>query len=147
MHNFPKNIEVVCKQKHTLAQGKEILKLCIENSVVIGEEIQREVVDAKYPYFTYGNYSDILDLNGSYSDILDLRRDYNDLGILTVTLEEFKQFIIGKGKYKAPFNQKLKLNDEYTATVTKNKITVGCQEFSHETVKKLYLLSQKALKS
>jgi len=137
MHNFPKNIEVVCKQKHTLAQGKEILKLCIENSVVIGEEIQREVVDAKYPYFTYG----------SYSDILDLRRDYNDLGILTVTLEEFKQFIIGKGKYKAPFNQELKLNDEYTATVTKNKITVGCQEFSHETVKKLYLLSQKALKS
>lgn len=135
MHNFPKGTEVVCKEKHNLKQGKEILNLCINNGVIIGKETQREVVDIKYPYFVYSG------------DTLDLRKDYNDFSILIVTLEEFKQFIIGKGKYKAPFNEELELNEEYTAIITKEDIAVGCQKFSHDTVKKLYLLSQKAQKS
>ena len=135
MHNFPKNIEVVCKQKHTLAQGKEILKLCIENGIVIPECTQKEIVDSTYPYFLYDD------------KVLNQTYDLDGKNRLKVTLQEFKQFIVGEGKYQAPFTQELKLNDEYKAVVTKEKITVGCQEFSHEIIKKLYLLSQKALKS
>jgi len=141
MHNFPKNIIIECKEKHNLEQGKEILKLCIENNVIISESTQEEVKDDQFPYFMYGR-------EGILTQTYSINENNDELTVtLRVTLREFKQFVIGKGKYKTPFNEELKLNSGYTATVTKEKIIVGCQLFSHDTVKKLYLLSQKALKS
>lgn len=135
MHNFPKDVQIVCKQKHTLEQSKEILKLCVDNDVPIySSPVFNDKVKKEYPYYLWDGTSLMRARTRESSDI-------------AVSLEEFKQFIIGKGKYEAPFNEELELNDEYTATVTKEKITVGCQVVSHDTVKKLYLLSQKAQKS
>lgn len=135
MHNFPKDVQIVCKEKHTLEQSKEILKLCVDNDVPIySSYIFNDKVREEYPYYLWDGTS-----------LMRVRMYVNSN--IAVSLEEFKQFIIGKGKYKVPFNKELKLNSEYTAIVTKEKIIVGCQQFSHDIVKKLYLLSQKAQKS
>lgn len=47
-------------------------------------------------------------------------------------LDEFFEFLKTDGK------RFVKLNDEYTAEVTKTHVIVGCQEFPHSVVRKLY---------
>ncbi len=42
------------------------------------------------------------------------------------------------------FSEDIVLNASYTATVKKEAVTVGCQTFSHEAVKKLYESSVRA---
>ena len=137
MHNFPKNISVVCKEELTLKQAKEILKLALENNVIIHEDTQREPVDIIYPYFIFEHNDEILTQD----------RECNNKNKLNVSLREFKNFIQGKGIYKEPFSKIIKLNDKHEAIVTKENIKVGCQSFTHVKLKELYLLSQEALKS
>jgi len=40
--------------------------------------------------------------------------------------------------YKMSKQNSLKLNDEYTAEIYDDKVVVGCQEFTHKSIKKLY---------
>jgi hypothetical protein len=37
----------------------------------------------------------------------------------------------------------LKLNDEYTAIINKDNITVGCQTISHDVIRELYKIISK----
>ena len=135
-HNFPKDVRIICKDIHNLKQGKELLKLAVDFECPIGINTLNEIVNKLYPRFTwYGNVICLTSLKPENSRSI------------WVTFEEFKAFIQGKGVYIAPFKQELELNSEYKATVTKEYVKVGCQEFSHDVIKKLYQLSQKALKS
>lgn len=137
-HNFPKNITIVCNEKHNLAQAKEILKLAIDADINIDQATLEVKVDSDYPYFMVDKSLDLTQNMGKESDAID---------DLVVNYEEFKAFFIGKGKYKPVFKEEIKLNSSYTAEITKANIIVGCQTFSHEILKKLYLSSQKAQKS
>lgn len=138
MHNFPKGIDVVCTHKHNLKEAKEIFHLCIDNDVNIYHKTFQDPVNDKYENFVFDNYEGLSQIQ------FNNKKDNNHL---YVSFEEFKAFIQGKGKYNPSFKEELKLNDIYLAVITKQNIMVGCQEFSHETIKKLYQLSQKALKS
>lgn len=40
--------------------------------------------------------------------------------------------------YKLPTTTKVKLNDEFTAEIYDDKVVVGCQEFTHKSIKRLY---------
>jgi hypothetical protein len=137
MHNFPKDIQVICTKKHTLAEAKEIFHLCIDNNVNIYYKTLKEPVDKEYPYFVFED-DEIAQSWATKKE--DPQHFY-------VSLEEFKAFIQGKGKYTFPFKETVELNSDYSAVITKNSIKVGYQEFSHDKIKELYLLSQKALKS
>jgi len=64
---------------------------------------------------------------------------------IQVSPEEFINYVLGRGKeLHKPVT--IELNSVYTAIVTKDKITVGCQEFSHEVLKKLYKASKQVSK-
>jgi len=64
---------------------------------------------------------------------------------IKVSPEEFINYVLGRGKeLHKPVT--IELNSNYTAIVTKDKITVGCQEFSHEVLKKLYKASKQVSK-
>jgi len=141
MHNFPNNIDVVCKIKHTKEQALEIFKLAIENNLLISVITQKTPLRKDYPYFCWdGKDEEMLVLSDGIADTSDETN-------LFVSLTEFKAFILGKGKYTLPFNKALELNSGYKAVVTKQSIKVGCQEFTHDKIKELYQLSQKALKA
>jgi len=136
-HNFPEDAVIICKHKHNLKQAKEIFHLAIDGDCLIYENTLEIPVDTQYPYFLWEN--------GKITQTFRTKEKYP--GDLFVSFEEFKAFLQGKGKYNPPFKQELHLNSQYKAVITKENVTVGCQKFSHDTIKQLYQLSQKALKS
>lgn len=136
-HNFPKDITVVCTLKHNLKQAKEIFHLAIDGDCPIYQKTLENPVDKKYLYFRYDGENIHLTAR--------TKEAYPDE--LYVTFDEFKAFLQGKGKYKAPFKQEIKISDSYTAVITKQNVKVGCQILSHKLVEEIYLSSQKALKS
>lgn len=136
-HNFPKGKNIICGQKLSLAQTKEIFKMCIDVDILIYKETLEKPVDESYPYLVFED------------DILTqlINKDRNSNRDLIVSFEEFKAFLRGKGKYKEPPKPiTLKLNDEYNAEISKSGIKVGCQIFTHESIDKLYALSKKMRK-
>lgn len=136
MHNFPEDKLIVCNKIHTLKEAKEIIKLCIDNEVPIEPSIINRLVNENYPRF-------IMNTNISHTSCDPMKYSI-------VSIEEFKNFIQGKGdekKINSPFEEKLELSYDYTATVTKEKIVVGCTSFSHERIAELYALSLKAQKA
>lgn len=132
-HNFPGS--VLINKALTLAEAKELLKLAIDAEIPIYHEVFKTLVDEKYPYYCYND--------GNITQTSTHPTDSSKYFV--VTLDEFKQFMIGKGKL--PYREKVTLNDSYEAIVTKTNITVGCQTFTHDAIAKLYKISQKALKS
>lgn len=137
MNNFPENTKVLCNKIHTVKEAKEILKLCIDHDMPFQSCIPEQMVDESYPRFALSD--------GVLTQTKDLPED-----CATVSIEEFKNFIQGKGdekKISRPFEEKLEISYQYTATVTKKYIKVGCTEFSHEKITELYNLSQKAQKA
>jgi hypothetical protein len=137
-HNFPEYVNVTLKQKCTINQIKELLKLAIDQDINIASGIFKDLKKDNTTIFWDG-----------YNEICVCQNDPIDAcnTDLFVSLKEFKAFFEGKGKYTLPFNETLELNSEYKAEVTKENIKVGCQTFSHNKVAELYKLSQKALKS
>ena len=135
-HNFPTDVPIACTHIHNLKEGKEILHLAIDGESPIGSGTTEKLIDKAYPRFCWDDNK----LTQTASNIKS--KEY-----IWVTFEEFKSFLQGKGKCNLPFKEELKLNDNYTAVVTKEEVEVGCQGFSHEIIKKLYQLSVKAQKS
>lgn len=128
-HNFPDTLVYVDK-KLTINELKEIVNLMMDCELEL-----RYVGTAyikKYPYIFWDGFKVAQTLS------------QKSFGIC-VSFTEFKKFLKGQGK--CPYIKNLQLNDEYDATITKENVKVGCQQFSHEIIKKLYLESQKALKS
>ncbi len=137
MHNFPNHINVSVANV-TEKQAKTILKLCIDNDVDIASETIEDKINKRYPnyHFEFEN-----------QEITQNCADSNDNEYHFVSFNEFCNYIKGKGiKIKPPFKQELVLNGSYKAIVTKENVKVGCQEFSHDIIKKLYEASQEALK-
>ena len=130
-HNFPKNQEYVIDRVLSLEETKEIFHLCIDNDVPIYEDTLKKPVDEIYPYIYFSG------------DLICQTK--SDEKKLKLTFEEFKDYIQGKGKKL--YNQKMTLNSQYEAIITKGGVKVGCQEFSHDIIEKLYLLSVQAKKS
>ena len=136
MHNFPSDINISVKDV-TLSQAKTILKLCIDEDIDIYEDVVKFKVNSNYPNYHYDSNYNIITQNNN--------DDKNDKYYF-VSFSEFCNYIKGKGtKYKQLFKEEIKLNDSYTAIITKKGITVGCQSFSHEIIEKLYNTSKKAL--
>lgn len=139
MHNFPENEAIMCSKVHNLKEGKEIIKLCIDHDIEIASiATMQNMANPSYPRFLFNKDGE---LTQTSSDIEE---------VATVSLEEFKNFIQGKGdekKISRPFEETLELSYDYKATVTKKNVRVGCTEFSHETIDALYALSQKARKA
>lgn len=136
-HNFPEGVSIACTHVHNLKEGKEILKLAIDGDCLIYKEVLSKIVDKEYERFYW-------DKDDKY--ISQTCAEINDNEYIWVSFEEFKAFLQGKGKCNLPFKQDLKLSDSYTATVTKDNVKVGCQTFTHNTIKLLYQLSLKAQK-
>lgn len=134
-HNFPTNIRIFCEKILNKEQTKSIFKLCIDRDIEIQPNTMRKPVDEEFPYLMIDNEIKLSQCNN---------RAFTDEDYLVVSHQEFINFFHGKGKYEAPFKQELDLNDKYTAVVTKDKVVVGCQEFNHEAIKKLYQLTLKA---
>ncbi len=137
MHNFPEGKKILCNKIHTLKEAKDILKLCIDHDVPFHHSVLDAFVDIDYPRFTFTD-----DVVTQSSDIPE--------DCATVSLEEFKNFIQGKGdekKISKPFEDTMELNYQYKATVTKKGVKVGCTDFTHEKIAELYNLSQKAQKA
>lgn len=131
-HNFPSTINVVCHHIVNLEEAKEILKLAIDYDLSVYQTVLDNKISSKYPYY-------IWDANESR---LTRKTDcLQDSKSIVVSLEEFKEFMQGKGNYKKPYRKEIKLNSGYTAVVTKKIVTVGCQEFSHETIDELHRCS------
>ena len=141
IHNFPLNtkIKYFCLEKtETEAQLKEILKLAIDNDVNF--DYQEIKIDSNYPLLCFSVNS---------NELTRCKKNINDKDCI-ISITQFKQFIKGIGdvnSLKIPFSEEITLNSDYKAIITKEKIVVGCQEFTHDIIKKLYQLSQKALKS
>lgn len=131
-HNFPGLVMI--DRALTLTEAKELLKLAIDAEMPIYHEVFKTLVDKEYPYYCY-----------NHGNITQTCVKQTDNKYLIVSFNEFKQFMVGKGKL--PYRKKLTLNDSYEAIVTKTNITVGCQTFTHDAIAKLYKISQKALKS
>ena len=136
-HNFPEDVNVICTLKHNLKQAKEIFHLAIDGDCLIKSGVLEIPVDKTFPYFMWDGEN--------LTQTLKTKEKYPD--DLYVSFEEFKAFLQGKGKYKAPFKEEIKISDSYTAVITKENVKVGCQIISHELAKQIYLSSQKALKS
>jgi len=131
-HNFPKGISyVTINRPLTDEEVKEIFYLAIDTNIPIGSETIRRRVNPDYPHLSFSD-----------AKLINVQRIDDD--DLSVTFEEFKQFMQGKGTYTPPFEEELQLNSNHTATVTKKGIRVGCQVFTHETIDTLYELSKKA---
>ena len=136
-HNFPEGVSIGCTHVHNLKEGKEILHLAIDSDCAIYEEVFNNIADKQYPRFYWGKND---------KKISQTYADEGDDDYIWVSFTEFKLFLQGKGKYKTPFKETLKLSNDYTATVTKKDVKVGCQTFTHNTIKLLYQLSLKAQK-
>lgn len=136
-HNFPPDKVVICKQKLTLAQTKEIFKMCIDVDIPIYEDTLKKPLDDVYPFLIFSSNNTLSQDTGCWID-----NSY-----IEVSHAEFKAFLRGKGKYTPPPKPiTLSLNDEYDAEISKDGVKVGCQTFTHEIIDKLHALSKKMRK-
>jgi hypothetical protein len=142
-HNFPKTFHyIICNEKLTAEQVKEIFYLAINAGIPIIEKIQADVSIKEIPFFIAFKK----DISFNHESITYI--DKIDINNLSVSFEDFKLFLQGKGVYvEKELRKIIQLNKHYKAIVTKQNINVGCQIFSHETIKNLYELSQKILNS
>lgn len=133
MHNFTKDRYTVINKKLTINQINEILKLAIDEDLCIATSLQKNkrLNQKDYPYLGWDGWN--------------ITRFQNHTGDIGVSIEEFILFMKGKGKQ--PYQETLKLNDEYTAEITKEGVKVGCNYFSHKLIENLYKLSLKVQKS
>lgn len=141
MHNIPKNVEIICTKNITAKDASEILKLCIDANVHFDFAGMEDAVDPVYPNYSIENG----ELKQCKFDLKD--KEENEY---PVSIEQFKAFLKGKGNVEAlkiPFKERITLSDQRDAVVTKEGISVGCEQFSHDVIKKLYQLSQKAQRS
>ncbi len=102
------------------------------------DNIEDAIADAKlnlqsevsyYPYVTVVLGQKKI---SGYNCLQDGYRNINSIG-------EFINYVIDNS---VPVI-KVKLNDEYSAVVTRENITVGCQKFTHQAIKELYEASIK----
>lgn len=142
MNNFPtgNGIEFYVLEKVSDKELKDILKIAIDSDGVKFDTENLLIKPSEvYPFVAFDvSDQEVTKINDLY-----------DSKTAIVTVESFKAFIKGKGKtsmVKMPFAEILELNSNYKATVYKNKVVVGCSEFTHEKIAELYALSQKAKK-
>lgn len=137
-HNFPEGVSIGCTHVHNLKEGKEILHLAIDGSCKISTGATEKIADKDYPRFCWDNIA---------KELCETSDEVGNKDYIWVSFAEFKEFLKGKSKYKTPFKETLKLSNDFTATITKENVKVGCQTFTHNTIKLLYQLSLKAQKS
>lgn len=83
--NFPKDKTIVCNEKHTPEQHKEIMKMCIDYEVPVFSETWDFNNDPEFEFLIWDGES-VFKCNERH------KKDYS------VSLSEFKAFIRGDGK-------------------------------------------------
>lgn len=86
--NFPPNKTIVCSEKHTPDQHKEIMKMCIDYDVPVWHESW--VYDINWPF---------IEFDGEHISCRNNDNHYHT----SVSLSEFKAFIRGEGKLPVEF--------------------------------------------
>jgi len=136
-HNFPKsdqieNKHILLSKRPTKAQQLEIFQACL------AQNLDFNGVNPEFPHMGYDIEENKVT---AFSEPLSSNT-------LKIEFKEFIAYLKGKGScIKIPVVIKIQLNGEYTAKVTKDSITVGCQEFTHKAIEELYHASKKVLKS
>lgn len=88
-HNFPKDKTIVCNEKHTPEQHKEIMKMCIDYDVPVFEKTWDFNNDPEFEFLIWDGES-VFKCKARH------KKDYS------VSLSEFKAFIRGEGKIEQP---------------------------------------------
>lgn len=80
-----------------------------------------------YDYLQFSFYKEGWDVTHTIGEFRDKSHPYE-----TITIEEATKRLMGHEK-----THEIKLNDDYTATVSKNQVTVGCQTFDISLVRQI----------
>lgn len=136
-NNFPDlgpSQYIYVTDKFSETQKKQLWEALLGSGLDISETVSKWLLQNKdQPHYVGGEKEGLSSL---------IHVDSKDI---QVSPEEFINYVLGRGKeLHKPVS--IELNSDYTAIVTKDKITVGCQEFSHEVLKKLYKASKQVRK-
>ena len=112
------------------AQQDLIVKLLKDRFSNSNKKINNELDVGLYYRFTLDSYSGYASKGFDEKHSEDTIRKYCNNAI-EITLEEFVDLMA------VPESQKVKLNNQYTAIVTKDKIVVGCQQFDVSILEEL----------
>lgn len=133
-HNFPETEHAVIIGKVlTKVQCEKILLLAFKSKVAVGKEFFDEHEGPSFVGFSRGAEQDEIVLYDNCD---------NEDGSIILTFDEFCAYLQGKGNTKK-FPVFVELNEEHTAEVSIHGIKVGCKEFTHDAIEKLYKQSKK----
>ena len=137
-HNFPKGYILTTTEPHTEQDATELMHLAIDCGIGYDAEMSTERISEGYPFLTVKDNT--LMLSAIKSNNTEAKRIF-------VTLDVFKALMKGQTTVPVPYEESLKLNEKYTAVVTKKGITVGCQFFPHNLMEQLHKLTTEAQNS
>ena len=123
--------------KHQLKNGDATP--ITKTSYTLIREIAKNYNVPLFPSMEEDSFEKELSLGSPYYRFDGHRIIRNDTDINKLSLDEFILKMMGLSK---PSSIGVKLNESYTATVTKDSIKVGCQTFPHSIIKEI----QKAIK-
>ena len=137
-HSFPPIEGIIYyainKSENSASRMKEIFLLALELKI----DFDTADVNKKGNYLCY-------DKNDN--QITRITRLTDD-DTVVITEAEFMKALKGeKVTFNLPFKKSVQLNESYEAIVTKDKIKVGCQYFTHDKLEELYKASKEAQKS
>lgn len=96
----------------------------------------------------YGRIGETLQLDNHYDDKPGLYHGIADSNSRAVSVDEFLSTIakVAGGGSGSPTSETVKLSNAYSAVITADKVTVGCQTFTKEAVQALLEAVQKTCK-